>query len=463
MNVKPLHSPRQLPSAEQPRAPRHGFALAATLVLSLVLSSCASHAELDTLKPKGKVSREVNNLISPVFVVAGIVLLLICGATLYMVKRFGVKSYEEGDFPEQVHGNTKLEIGWTIVPALILAVVAVGTVSVLQDQNHYDKKNALSVVVVGQQWWWEYRYYDGGFDPAKDYDPGIDIRVDAVQNHDGKVEQHPVVITPTQLVIPTNREVDLYISSRDVIHSFWIPALNGKRDAVPGRIAPWKIEADEPGVYFGQCTEFCGLSHSRMRMQVVAMTPADYDTWLAQQKVPATAPTAEGQKWLDQQKAITAKTFDPKADPSKVVAAPTASAADRGMVIFRGQCSRCHLATGIDEDLNDGTARVLTDAAKNIYTSQQVSNAAPNLTHFSSRTTFAGGIFNLYNADGTLNQPQLEAWLRNPPKEKDAYAQGNRGMPNLGLSEDQINDLVAFLTGLGQKPTQDIIAKTEVQ
>ena len=456
MIVKRLRSPRQDPSAGRFQAPRLALALVTTLALSVVLSSCASHAELDTLKPKGKISREVNNLITPVFVVAGIVLLLIGGATLYMIKRFGVKSYEEGDFPEQVHGNTKLEIGWTIVPALILAVVAVGTVSVLQDQNHYDKKNALSVVVVGQQWWWEYRYYDGGFDPAKDYDPGIDIRVDAVQNHDGKVEKHPVVITPTQLVIPTNREVDLYISSRDVIHSFWIPALNGKRDAVPGRIAPWKIEADGPGVYFGQCTEFCGLSHSRMRMQVVAMDPADYDTWLTQQKVPATAPTAEGQKWLDQQKAITAKSFDPKADPSKLIAAPTASAADRGMVIFRGQCSRCHLAAGIDEDLNNGTANV--DGKP-----QQVSNAAPNLTHFSSRTTYAGGIFNLYNADGTLNQPQLEAWLRNPPKEKDAYAQGNRGMPNLGLSEDQINDLVAFLTGLGQKPTQDIIAKTEVQ
>ena len=128
------------------------------------------------------------------------------------------------------------------------------------------------------------------------------------------------------------------------------------------------------------------------------------------------------------------------------------------MVIFRGQCTRCHLVMGVNDD-------IYAHVGDDIYSgkSDQVSNAAPNLTHFSSRTTFAGGIFNLYNADGTLNQPQLEAWLRNPPKEKDAYAEGRRGMPNLQLSEDQINDLVAFLTGLGDKPAQDIIAKTEVQ
>ena len=187
-----------------------------------------------------------------------------------------------------------------------------------------------------------------------------------------------------------------------------------------------------------------------MRMQVVAMTDADFQTWWAQQKAPATAATPEGQAWLDQQKAITAGTFNSKVDPSKVLAAPTASAADRGMAIFRGQCTRCHLATGINEDIYSGEA-------------QQVSRAAPNLTHFSSRTTYAGGIFNLYNPDGTVNRPQLEAWLRNPPKEKPAYAVGERGMPNLQLSEPQINDLVEYLLSTGTKPAAEIITKTEVE
>jgi cytochrome c oxidase subunit 2 len=421
-------------------------ALAVTLLTTLVLTSCAKDAELDTLEPKGTNSRNIDNLLNPVLVVAGIVLLFIFAVTLAIIVKYRVRDYEEGDFPEQLHGNAKLEIGWTVVPAAILGIISVFVVSTLADLNKYDKKNALDVVVVGQQWWWEYRYYEDGFDPAKDFDPGMDVRL---ENTKGKNEKTPVIVTATQMVIPTGREVNLHITSRDVIHSFWIPALNGKRDAVPGRIHPWKLDAFEPGVYFGQCTEFCGLSHARMRMQVVAMTPADFDNWWDQQKAPATAPTAGSQKWLDQQKAIAAKTFDAKANPSQVVAEPT-GAAEQGMAIFRTQCTRCHLARGINEDIYTGTA-------------QQVSNAAPDLTHFASRTTYAGGIFTLYNPDGSVERAQLEAWLRNPPKEKDAYPQGNRGMPNLALSEEQINYLVEFLLTLGETPTADIIMQSEVE
>ena len=217
-----------------------------------------------------------------------------------------------------------------------------------------------------------------------------------------------------QLVIPTGSEIGLKITSRDVIHSYWIPALNGKRDAVPGRVAPWKIEAEKPGVYFGQCTEFCGLSHSRMRMQTVAMDPADFQLWVDQQMQPAVEPIG--------------------------------AAALRGREIFEGQCARCHVVNGI----NDGGGADL------------VSNAAPNLTHIMSRTTFAGGIFDLYEADGSLNRTQLEAWLRNAPAEKPAYAEGRRGMPAMGLSEGQIDDVVAYLQTLGTAPAMDVIAATEV-
>ena len=91
-----------------------------------------------------------------------------------------------------------------------------------------------------------------------------------------------------------------------------------------------------------------------------------------------------------------------------------------------------------------------------------VANAAPNLTHFMSRTTYAGGIFDLYEADGALSRPQLEAWLRNAPDEKPAYAEGRRGMPAMGLSESQIDDVVAYLTTLGSSPSMEVIAATEV-
>ena len=91
-----------------------------------------------------------------------------------------------------------------------------------------------------------------------------------------------------------------------------------------------------------------------------------------------------------------------------------------------------------------------------------VANAAPNLTHLMSRTTFAGGIFDLYEPDGSLNRTQLEAWLRNAPAEKPAYAEGRRGMPAMGLSEGQIDDVVAYLQTLGAKSDMEIIAATEV-
>jgi cytochrome c oxidase subunit 2 len=413
------------------------------LLATSLLSACASDAPLDTLEPRGPISESIDNLIMPVFAVAGIVLLLVMGGTVYMMVKFRQR---DDEFPEQLHGNTKLEIGWTVVPALILAAVAVFTVAELQKQNDFDREEGLSVVVVGNQWWWEYRYYFDGFDPGKDYDPGIDPSVEGVRNREGKTEKTPDIITATQLVMPINQEVVLTVTSRDVIHSFWIPALNGKRDAVPGRMSPWKLEASEPGVYFGQCTEFCGLSHSRMRMQAVAMTPEDFEAWVRVATAPATAPSPAAQRWLDQQKRIDA---GETISASALVPPPTATSAERGMALFRAQCTRCHEVFGVNDDIYEGA--------------EQVSGAAPNLTHFANRTTYAGGIFNLYNADGTVNRGQLEAWLRDPPAEKAASADGLRGMPNLGLSEANIDDLVEFLLTLGPKPSLDIIQNTEVE
>jgi cytochrome c oxidase subunit II len=236
----------------------------------------------------------------------------------------------------------------------------------------------------------------------------------------------------------------LSITSRDIIHSFWIPNLNGKRDAVPGRMHPWKLQADEPGVYFGQCTEYCGLSHSRMRMQVVALEQGEFDDWVDMALRPATAPTPAAEAWLEQQRLINAGEDIPLEDQ---LPAPDETAAERGMVLFIGQCTRCHLANGINDDLFVGA--------------QQVSGAAPDMTTFANRTMYAGAIFRLYNADGTVNVSQLEAWLRNPPGEKAMAADLQRGMPNLNLSEPQIDDLVEFMLTLGERPSDFVIAQTQ--
>jgi cytochrome c oxidase subunit 2 len=426
------------------------------VVATSLLAACGdSDKELDTFDPQGPNARDIDNLIMPVFAVAGIVLVIVMGLTVFMIVRFRASRHPEGEFPEQLHGHTKAELGWTIVPGIILAVVAVFSVAGYSKLNEYNEDEALDVVVVGNQWWWEYRYYFDGFDPDTDYDPAIDSTIEGA-NFEGMTEKSPDLVTATQMVIPTGREIDLTITSRDVIHSFWIPKLNGKRDAVPGRTAPWKIEADDPGVYFGQCTEFCGLSHSRMRMQVVAMTPDDFEAWVDEVSQGATAPTEASQEWLDQQREIArrAAADEDEIPADELIAAPSETAAERGLVVFRQQCSRCHEAEGVNDDIYVGA--------------EQTSGAAPNLTFFANRTTYAGGIFNLYKADGSLNRPQLEAWLRNPGAEK-AMAPNiddttlSRGMPDLGLSEAQIDELVEYLQTLGPKPSAATIQATEVE
>ena len=402
---------------------RAGAVLA--LAVGALLAGCASDAELDTFAPKGPVAEELHSrAVLPVFWLAGVVFVGIAVAMVWLIWRNRVKSYDGDDeWPPQTHGHVPLEIGWTV--GFLLTMIAVAVIMVLSLPTVYrTEANATAiavddstvtweptVVVVGNQWWWEFRYY---------FSDQVDLA--SLREHGDAKRLPPAdIVTSGQMVIPTGEEIELVITSRDVIHSFWIPALNGKRDAVPNKFSPWKIEASDEGFYFGQCTEFCGLSHSRMRMQVVALAPAGFQAWVDRTTQDAAVPT----------------------DPVALT----------GKEVFAGICTSCHLVEG----LNDETyAEVGAD---------QASGAAPNLTHFASRSTFAGGIFETYNPDGTLNRTDLEAWLRNPAALKANYTepgQQYRGMPDLNLSEQQIDDLVAYLSGLGTRPADWIIAATQV-
>jgi cytochrome c oxidase subunit 2 len=369
---------------------------AALLVpLGLALAACADDAPLDTLDPKGPEAQTIHNLAVPVFIIAGIVFVLVQAGVLFLAFRYRKRKDDDGDLPPQVHGNTKLELGWTILPALLLAGVGAASVLTLLDLDE-TPEGAQEVTVIGQQWWWEYRYDVDG---------------------DGEDD----IVTANDLVIPAGQPIALSINSRDVIHSFWIPALNGKKDAVPGRSHPLTIEADEPGVYRGQCTEFCGLSHSYMSMRVVALSEADYAAWQEGQLEGAVVPDDE--------------------------------LAQAGMELFRTQCSGCHLISG-----EGGNEAAREEAG--IEGAGLVAGAAPNLTHFASRGVFAGGVFNLWvDQDGNgevdvdergeeLNVAALEAWLRDPPAQKPMAPDQLRGMPNLNLTEEQIDALVAYLETL---------------
>ena len=391
------------------------------LAVSVVLfaAGCAANAPQTTLEPKGQQAKQIHHLFVPVMIIAGVVFVLVIGGAIFLVIKFRARGEDDyNEFPEQTHGNFKLEIGWTILPAVILAIVGVFTVVTIFDLAKKPGDDAVQVQIYGQQWWWEYRYDT---------------------NKDGVYDE---IVTANDLVVPAGKTISLHIKSRDVIHSWWAPALNGKKDAVPGRTHPLTIKAPRPGEYIGQCTEFCGLSHAEMRIKVVALSQADFAAWEETQQ----------------------KAFEN----------PRTKDAIAGWQAFAGQCTSCHRITGMT-DPSEVTGPL--DAVKATKEFQypdvvnQVSGAAPNLTKFMSRSTFAGAKFNLRkdtkacnalgenwaydekNLKKCLNRIDLEAWLRNAPAQK-AMAPGatmstmSRGMPNFNLTEDQIDQLVAFLTTL---------------
>src|SRR5437867_5712504 len=226
-----------------------------------VLTACARNAPQDTLHNLGgPVARKELHLFTPVFWVAAVIFFLVEGALVVAVIKFRARSDHE--VPVQVHGSKVLEVTWTIIPALILLVVAVPTIgSIFSLASTPKGPNVLQVEVVARQWWWEYKYTDLG------------------------------VATANELHIPLDKRVFIKLKSIDVIHSFWVPGLAGKQDVIPGRTNTLTIEADKQGTYLGQCAEFCALSHANMRLRVIAEPQAQFDAWVQQQKADALAPT----------------------------------------------------------------------------------------------------------------------------------------------------------------------------
>jgi cytochrome c oxidase subunit II len=236
------------------------FAAAALVALALVLVGCSAqdNNKQNSLQPKGSAAHTIDNLFVPIAIIAIVVGVLVMAATLYFAVKFRYRA-GKNENPKQVHGNTRLEIGWTIAPALLLAVIAVPSVSAIFKLAENPGPDALQVTVIGKQWWWQFEYPD-----AK-------------------------VVTADELVIPTGRDVHLKLQACEdkvcnVIHSFWVPELAGTRDVVPGLTNELTLKTDQPGTYLGQCKEYCGLSHANMRFRVIAKTPSAFQTWLSQQQ-----------------------------------------------------------------------------------------------------------------------------------------------------------------------------------
>jgi cytochrome c oxidase subunit 2 len=243
------------------------LAAAGLLFALLVLAGCTGDPQ-DTLTKHGVISEKITNLYGIVFAIAVVVFILVEGALVFVLIRYRRRRGQEGQLPTQLHGNTPLEISWTIIPTLILAVLAIPTISTIRELDAAPA-DALQIHVIGHQWWWEFRYPDSG------------------------------VVTADELHIPVGRPVKVTLNSADVIHSFWVPNLAGKTDVVPNHNNTMWFEAKEPRTYSGQCAEFCALSHAKMKFTVVAESQSDFDAWLRAESAPAATPTglaAQGQQ-----------------------------------------------------------------------------------------------------------------------------------------------------------------------
>ena len=275
------------------------------------------------------------------------------GALIYAVVRF--KEKERGFIPRQIHGNVQLELIWTITPALILIFVMSMAWPIMRDSEVPPREEAdLTIEVTGHQWWWEFTYPETG------------------------------VNLGNEVHIPVGETVRIELTSENVLHSFWVPRLSGKMDAVPGRTNTLWIQADQAGVYRGICAELCGDQHAHMNFTVVAEPREQFDAWTAAQLVIPEQPTDE----------LLAKGYE---------------------VFMSNACIGCHKIEGT-------IAQGIT---------------GPNLTHFASRQTIAAFV-ELEN-----NEANVRRWITDPQGIKPSAQ-----MPNLYVPQEDLDALVAYIRSL---------------
>jgi cytochrome c oxidase subunit 2 len=223
-------------------------------VVAVAVLACARDYPQTTLLPRSDFAHLLDATFRKTVYLAVIVFVLVEGALLFAIWKF--RARPGAPEPTQTHGNTTLEIVWTMIPAVILALIAVPTVRTIFRTATKPGPEALQVEVIGHQWWWEFRYPDLG------------------------------IVTANELHVPTGRTVNLEMTTADVIHSFWLPQFAGKRDVFPNRHNNLWFKAEVEGNYPGQCAEFCGLQHGRMAYRIVAQPPEAFDAWAANFNTP---------------------------------------------------------------------------------------------------------------------------------------------------------------------------------
>ncbi|HKX36013.1 MAG TPA: cytochrome c oxidase subunit II [Rhizorhapis sp.] len=234
-----------------------------------------------------------------------IITLFVLGLLIWVIVRFRRAANPE---PSKTSHNTLIEVIWTLVPVLILVGIAIPSIDLLARQYTPAPKDALTVKVTGYQWYWGYEYPDNGIS---------EIVSNMLPAEEAKKRGEPELLgVDNRLVLPAGRPIKILITAADVIHSFSVPALWVKEDAVPGRINEKSFTIEKPGVYYGQCSELCGARHGFMPIAIEALPPAEFDAWVASQGGHAKGAEAE------------AAAAAAPAAPAEAAAAPAENAAE---------------------------------------------------------------------------------------------------------------------------------------
>jgi cytochrome c oxidase subunit 2 len=283
-------------------------------------------------RPLAQPAQEIKETSLLVLAICAVIFLIMFGLLVYSLVRFRHRPGDEASEPPQIYGSNQIELAWTVLPILIVFVLILVTSRTIADiQNRKAAPGSVQATVIGHQWWWEIRYPELG------------------------------IVTANELHVPTsdgsNRQPTfLKLQSADVAHSFWVPQLAGKTDLIPNRENRMWIDPTQPGIYLGNCAEYCGTQHARMLIRVIVHPRAEFERWVAEQKR---------------------------------VAAEEPSVQQGRRLFFANSCVNCHTIRGT--------------SAQGAF--------GPDLTHLMSRQTLASGA-----AANTTET--LRAWVRDPQKLK---------------------------------------------
>lgn len=258
-------------------------------LFALLAASSAAYADttLNLTQGVSPISHDVYQLHMTIFSICVVIGIVVFGAMFYSMY-YHRKS--RGAKPAEFHSHPILEITWTIIPVIILVLMAIPATKVLLNMNNYEKDD-ITIKVTGYQWKWHYEYIEDGVS----FFSNLSTPVMQMQNQEPKGE-HYLREVDHPIVVPIHKKIRFLITSNDVNHAWYVPDLAVKRDGIAGFINEAWAVIDKPGTYRGQCAELCGVNHAYMPIVVVATTEQGYKDWVAQQKGQATQGEAETNK-----------------------------------------------------------------------------------------------------------------------------------------------------------------------